>query len=231
MSARLRSHAVRRAPPRPAFDRTTRGDAGHRPGEAPGDHGRAVGAAVVGDRDAPRQREAIGQEPGQPGDARLEHVGFVVGGDDDLHGRQPWRRRGWWSGGFHGDEGHDQDHERHGSAPGETDLGVPWEARTGDPGMSVRPSRWYRVGSTTDRADVAQLVEHHLAKVRVAGSNPVVRSNCLVTGGFSTEARCVGPFIDTHPSLGRLDDGPGGIRRRRLGPPVGPFIVRGQHVH
>src|SRR5918996_6640545 len=26
-------------------------------------------------------------------------------------------------------------------------------------------------------ADVAQLVEHHLAKVRVAGSNPVVRSN------------------------------------------------------
>jgi hypothetical protein len=28
----------------------------------------------------------------------------------------------------------------------------------------------------TDSADVAQLVEHHLAKVRVAGSNPVVRS-------------------------------------------------------
>ena len=27
------------------------------------------------------------------------------------------------------------------------------------------------------QADVAQLVEHHLAKVRVAGSNPVVRSN------------------------------------------------------
>ena len=27
-----------------------------------------------------------------------------------------------------------------------------------------------------DNADVAQLVEHHLAKVRVAGSNPVVRS-------------------------------------------------------
>jgi hypothetical protein len=28
----------------------------------------------------------------------------------------------------------------------------------------------------TQQADVAQLVEHHLAKVRVAGSNPVVRS-------------------------------------------------------
>lgn len=29
---------------------------------------------------------------------------------------------------------------------------------------------------TEEHADVAQLVEHHLAKVRVAGSNPVVRS-------------------------------------------------------
>ena len=29
------------------------------------------------------------------------------------------------------------------------------------------------------RADVAQLVAHHLAKVRVAGSNPVVRSEGL----------------------------------------------------
>ena len=35
-------------------------------------------------------------------------------------------------------------------------------------------------------ADVAQLVEHHLAKVRVAGSNPVVRSerNPLLSRGF-----------------------------------------------
>jgi hypothetical protein len=31
-------------------------------------------------------------------------------------------------------------------------------------------------GPHPGRADVAQLVEHHLAKVRVAGSNPVVRS-------------------------------------------------------
>ena len=29
------------------------------------------------------------------------------------------------------------------------------------------------------RADVAQLVEHNLAKVGVAGSNPVVRSICF----------------------------------------------------
>ncbi len=31
----------------------------------------------------------------------------------------------------------------------------------------------------TKDADVAQLVEHHLAKVRVAGSNPVVRSESV----------------------------------------------------
>ena len=30
--------------------------------------------------------------------------------------------------------------------------------------------------STKFSADIAQLVEHHLAMVRVAGSNPVVRS-------------------------------------------------------
>ena len=36
---------------------------------------------------------------------------------------------------------------------------------------SERTPSWIR-----RRADVAQLVEHHLAKVRVAGSNPVVRS-------------------------------------------------------
>jgi len=29
---------------------------------------------------------------------------------------------------------------------------------------------------STKDADVAQLVAHHLAKVRVAGSNPVIRS-------------------------------------------------------
>ena len=31
-------------------------------------------------------------------------------------------------------------------------------------------------------ADMAQLVEHHLAKVGVAGSNPVVRSRMLKAG-------------------------------------------------
>ena len=37
-----------------------------------------------------------------------------------------------------------------------------------------------------DHADVAQLVEHHLAKVRVAGSNPVVRSEQEARGHGST---------------------------------------------
>ena len=34
------------------------------------------------------------------------------------------------------------------------------------------------------QADVAQLVEHHLAKVRVAGSNPVVRSKKVLVRGL-----------------------------------------------
>ena len=36
------------------------------------------------------------------------------------------------------------------------------------------------MGIISTRADMAQLVEHHLAKVGVAGSNPVVRSICLL---------------------------------------------------
>ena len=36
------------------------------------------------------------------------------------------------------------------------------------------------------RADVAQLVEHHLAKVRVAGSSPVIRSEAPTLGKSST---------------------------------------------
>ena len=35
------------------------------------------------------------------------------------------------------------------------------------------------LGGRAVRADVAQLVEHHLAKVRVAGSSPVIRSEGL----------------------------------------------------
>ena len=57
----------------------------------------------------------------------------------------------------------------------------------------------------TRNADVAQLVEHHLAKVRVAGSNPVVRSNRspgerpfsgpLVASGLSALYRFALPFF------------------------------------
>ena len=39
-----------------------------------------------------------------------------------------------------------------------------------------RPARRCSKPAQSGYADVAQLVEHHLAKVRVAGSNPVVRS-------------------------------------------------------
>jgi hypothetical protein len=37
------------------------------------------------------------------------------------------------------------------------------------------------------RADVAQLVAHHLAKVRVAGSNPVIRSGVRVASNPAVE--------------------------------------------
>ena len=48
------------------------------------------------------------------------------------------------------------------------------------------------VYSISSHADMAQLVEHHLAKVGVAGSSPVVRSSLycavLTNGAFSYEA-------------------------------------------
>ena len=40
-----------------------------------------------------------------------------------------------------------------------------------------------------DNADVAQLVEHNLAKVGVAGSNPVVRSRKLQVGGHIADGQ------------------------------------------
>jgi hypothetical protein len=47
-------------------------------------------------------------------------------------------------------------------------------------------------------ADVAQLVEHHLAKVGVAGSNPVVRSKqckCLRRAGVSAPGLRSAPVV------------------------------------
>ena len=55
-------------------------------------------------------------------------------------------------------------------------------------------------------ADVAQLVEHHLAKVRVAGSNPVVRSKGLSGGllGGVAERRGNGLQSRVHGFKSRL---------------------------
>ena len=48
-------------------------------------------------------------------------------------------------------------------------------------------------------ADVAQLVEHNLAKVGVAGSNPVVRSNfSSIHAGFP-HGRCRVDLVDVWP--------------------------------
>ena len=46
-----------------------------------------------------------------------------------------------------------------------------------------------RLNPAIDSADVAQLVEHHLAKVRVAGSNPVIRSEAPPQWWRGREAR------------------------------------------
>ena len=61
---------------------------------------------------------------------------------------------------------------------------------------SKRPAESDRVVDrrpTGADADVAQLVAHHLAKVRVAGSNPVVRSE-------GTLCPCGMPFVAEWPS-------------------------------
>jgi hypothetical protein len=51
-------------------------------------------------------------------------------------------------------------------------------ADSGNPEFAYGPGSATLLKSPSQEvhADVAQLVEHHLAKVRVAGSNPVVRS-------------------------------------------------------
>jgi hypothetical protein len=49
-------------------------------------------------------------------------------------------------------------------------------------------SRWYDLQLF---ADVAQLVEHHLAKVRVASSNLVVRSGSCGLSSFGGQPACL----------------------------------------
>jgi hypothetical protein len=58
------------------------------------------------------------------------------------------------------------------------------------------------LATLANHADVAQLVEHHLAKVRVAGSNPVVRSR-------NFEERFLAAFLDLAGSDPPHDRDPG----------------------
>ncbi len=59
-----------------------------------------------------------------------------------------------------------------------------------DLGSSEETRESSSLSSSTDPAGVAQLVEHNLAKVGVAGSNPVSRSNKKTppTRGFFVSA-------------------------------------------
>jgi hypothetical protein len=54
-------------------------------------------------------------------------------------------------------------------------------------------------------ADVAQLVEHHLAKVGVAGSNPVVRSKKTTPSPAISAQRIGSRLMELTPTLSPFD--------------------------
>ena len=77
-------------------------------------------------------------------------------------------------------------------------------------------------------ADVAQLVEHHLAKVRVAGSNPVVRSGASVLGltvewprGEATACKAV--YVGSNP-ISTSRSSSTGTHLRAIGAAVARFL-------
>jgi hypothetical protein len=82
-----------------------------------------------------------------------------------------------------------------------------------------------RTGPRDRSADVAQLVEHHLAKVRVAGSNPVVRSEARLCGRLA--AGEAAPAAEWPSGLGKGLQSPvhGFDSRLRL-KPVTPIDVK-----
>ena len=57
-----------------------------------------------------------------------------------------------------------------------------------------------RGANRAKHADVAQLVEHHLAKVRVAGSNPVVRSVARLRVDSDPREAALKPSIKLAPT-------------------------------
>src|SRR3712207_1348314 len=83
----------------------------------------------------------------------------------------------------------------------------------------------------TAHAEVAQLVEHHLAMVRVAGSNPVFRSGRGPTGGM---AEWLGKGLQNpaprFDSGCRLSEGPRPARRGRLAQGESAFLTRRRSV-
>ena len=84
--------------------------------------------------------------------------------------------------------------------------------------MKGAPTR----ASLDEHADVAQLVEHHLAKVGVAGSNPVVRS--IVEGAQALVSRSE---IGRRPGAGTLMRSPFTQgRRRRARHRLNRFAIR-----
>ena len=99
-------------------------------------------------------------------------------------------------------------------------VGIVWTPPVGSAMVSSRASTRFGQGR---HADVAQLVEHHLAKVRVAGSNPVVRSEeargersphvYSVEWPRGEAAACKAVYTGSNPvSTSAQVSGPSGIR-------------------
>ena len=71
-------------------------------------------------------------------------------------------------------------------------------------GDQIESSAGGRASRNQRFADVAQLVAHHLAKVRVAGSNPVVRSRERLSAAAFPSCRCAGDSLGWQPASGRV---------------------------
>ena len=184
--------------PRAARQRDPEPPEGERPvcpgvGLQRGADGRVQGV-VVGDREA----EGLGRttQPQQvPGEGEGDAAGDLAGLEDPVADGHPVVERTDPRGRPVTDLAVHPDGRRHAASARRRPLSITAASlrRDGDMralpvGLGRRRSASLPDALTGDRArrhaDVAQLVEHHLAKVRVAGSNPVVRSETTrPTGG------------------------------------------------
>jgi hypothetical protein len=103
-----------------------------------------------------------------------------------------------------------QQHTRRRGRWGEDGTRVCYPARIGYSSVRTPGTITAAVSLAGWHADVAQLVEHHLAKVRVAGSNPVVRSE--TPNAVGADPRLSGSMVSLlRWSFGRWERFRGGV--------------------